>query len=300
MFAGGGVTDIAFEPWVTPFCTLRAVHSNAWTVEDVLDVFLRTVRDRNPVHKIYITSSYVCVLRADTKNLSKFWSVAYLSPNIYNKYVCVCVACRYNKRIKNLVRDVSHPEAHLATSATQDASASYLNLAIHNHYDMTTSSYHKCVLSVPKHNWYVTEEDLIDLAFLGLEQDQFSIHCFAVAHVLGVHFRAKEWNMYPRCGSVVTCVKDGQSCYARVKKFFQVDGDNCPGYASVSWFGKPTYPLGTPMVVKVSDDGSRVRSEYGCIISLKEIDPSKVMVEFSEEPETYYLMRDSGYDTIKK
>ena len=211
MFAGGGVTDIAFEPWVTPFCTLRAVHSNAWTVEDVLDVFLRTVRDRNPVHKIYITSSYVCVLRADTKNLSKFWSVAYLSPNIYNKYVCVCVACRYNKRIKNLVRDVSHPEAHLATSATQDASASYLNLAIHNHYDMTTSSYHKCVLSVPKHNWHVTEEDLNDLAFLGLEQDQFSIHCFAVAHVLGVHFRAKEWNMYPRCGSVVTCVKDGQS-----------------------------------------------------------------------------------------
>ena len=213
--------------------------------------------------------------------------------------MCVC-ACRYNKRIKNLVRDVSHPEAHLATSATQDASASYLNLAIHNHYDMTTSSFHKCVLSVPKHNWYLTEEDLNDLAFLGVEQDQFSVHCFAVAHVLGVHFRAKEWNMYPRCGSVVTCAKDGQSYYARVKKFFQVDGDNCPGYASVSWFGKPTYPLGTPMVVKVSDDGSRVNSEYGCIISLKEIDPSKVMVEFSEEPETYYVMRDSGYDTIKK
>ena len=54
------------------------------------------------------------------------------------------------------------------------------------------------------------------------------------------------------------------------------------------------------MVVKVSDDGSRVSSEYGCIISLEEIDPSKVMVEFSEEPETYYVMRDSGYDTIKK
>lgn len=70
MFAGGGVTDIASEPWVTPFCTLRAVHFNAWTVEDVLDVFLRTVRDSNPVHTdiyiyIYITSTYVCVLRAE-------------------------------------------------------------------------------------------------------------------------------------------------------------------------------------------------------------------------------------------
>lgn len=214
----------------------------------------------------------------------------------------ICIStnlCRYNKRIKNLCRDMSHPEAHLAKSSTQDASASFVNLAMHD-YDISTSMHHKCVLSVPKQNWYATEEEFADLALrYGCEQDQFSIRCFAVAHVFAVHFRAKEWLKYPRCGSVVTCVMDGQSYYARVEKFFCV-GDDCSGYASVVWFGKPSYPLGTPMVVKVSEDGSHVKSEYGCIISLDEIDPSRVMVEFSNEPSTYYVMRDSGYDTIKK
>lgn len=208
------------------------------------------------------------------------------------------IACRYNKHIKNLVRDVSHPEANLAKSVTQDASARYVNLAVHNDYDIATSVYHRCVLSVEKTSWYATEDELYDLAFLGCEVDQFSVHCFAVAHVLGVHFRAKEWLQYPRCGSVVTCVLDGQSYYARVEKFMQVDGDDCSGYASVRWFGKPSYPLGTPMVVKVMGDGSDVRRQYGCVISIEQIDPSRVMVEFSRQPETYYVMRDSGYDII--
>ena len=33
---------------------------------------------------------------------------------------------------------------------------------------------------------------------------------------------------------------------------------------------------------------SHVKSEYGFIISLDEIDPSRVMTEFSNEPGTYY------------
>ena len=99
---------------------------------------------------------------------------------------------------------MSHPEAHLAKSSTQDASASFVNLAMHD-YDISTSMHHKCVLSVPKQNWYATEEEFADLALrYGCEQDQFSIRCFAVAHVFAVHFRAKEWLKYPRCGSVVT------------------------------------------------------------------------------------------------
>ena len=133
---------------------------------------------------------------------------------------------------------------------------------------------------------------------LGRTVDQFDVECFAVAHIMGVHFRAREWEKYPRCGSVFTCVLAGASRYGRVRKFFSIPGDDCPGYASVSWFGGPVYPEGTPLVVKVSEDGSSVRAAHGSVIPITKIDPSRVMVEFSKTANTYYVMRDSGYDTI--
>ena len=103
---------------------------------------------------------------------------------------------------------------------------------------------------------------------------------------------------YPRCGSVVTCVMDGQSYYGRVTRFLRVEGDGCPGYASIEWFSKPVYPASTPMVVRVNEDGSGVEAEYGRVIKITSIDPSRVIVEYdSTVPNTYYMMRDSGYDT---
>ena len=212
---------------------------------------------------------------------------------------------RYNKHIKGLVRDVSHPDANLSKTATQDAAMNYVSASCNEEYSVYSDPHHMCVLSVPKRRWYATNKEICDLRHFGLSVDNFSVQCFAVAHIMGVHFRAREWDCHPRCGSVVTCVVKGEdgifeSVYARVDKFLSVAGDTRPGYASVRWFGKPTYPTGTPLVVKVSDDGSDIASVHGCIVPITQIDPSRVMVEYDRVPNTYYVMRDSGWDVMKK
>lgn len=217
---------------------------------------------------------------------------------MHNVFITTYYKHRYNKYIKNLVRDVSHPEANLANSVTQDAATHFANLAASETFNIHQEPLHICVLSVPKTSWLPTKQEICDLRMLGCSVDQFSVRFFAVTHILGVHFRAGEWSKYPRCGSVVTCVIEGQSLYGRVTRFLRVDGDNCPGYAVLEWFGKPEYPYGTPLVVKVGDDGRDIDAQHGSIIKITQIDPSRVMFEYDRVPNTYYMMRDSGYDTI--
>ena len=62
-------------------------------------------------------------------------------------FISVHVVCRYNKHIKNLVRDPSHPEAHLANSVVSDVSSRYMNLVMGSEYDMYSDPHHLCVLS---------------------------------------------------------------------------------------------------------------------------------------------------------
>lgn len=83
-----------------------------------------------------------------------------------------------------------------------------------------------------------------------------------------------------------------------MNKFLTVDGNNCPGYASVSWLGPPRYPLGANRLeVVVSADGSQLDREIqSCIIPITKIDPSYVVVEPTGG--NYYMMRQSGYDTV--
>ena len=213
-------------------------------------------------------------------------------------YTC---ACRYNKYVKNLVRDVSHPEAHLANSSTQDMASLYINLADSPEYDVDAELLHKCVLSLPTNSECVlSRKELADLRQLGCRVDMFSAVEFKIAIVMGVHFRAGEWLRRPRCGSVITCVLRPTltSRYARVDKFVRVDGDSSPGYAIVTWFSAPTYPNGTPLVVTVTDNGSDVDDELGCVVPITQIDPSRVMVEVTQVQNTFKMMRDSGYDTM--
>ena len=84
-----------------------------------------------------------------------------------------------------------------------------------------------------------------------------------------------------------------------MNRFLAVDGDECPGYASVCWFGLPQYPLGNNRLeVVVSRDGLEVdRLLQTCIIRITQIDPSYVVVE--PDGETYRMMRQSGYDTVR-
>ena len=130
-------------------------------------------------------------------------------------------------------------------------------------------------------------------------EDNFAITEYNIALIMGKHFRSAEWGNY-RCGSVITCVLAGRSVYARVNKFFTVDDDDCEGYASVTWFGAPEYPLDSPLVVRCrEEDPERLVDAYGCIIRITQIDPSQVMVERDENTGYCWMMRDSGYDTVR-
>ena len=201
--------------------------------------------------------------------------------------------------MKNLVRNPSYPEAHLASSATCDAAATFFNLAGKQRYDFTADVAHRCVLSVPQHDYTVTDDELRDLRWevSGYAVDRLSVRAFHVAHIMGVHFRAGEWIGHPRCGSVVSCVKEGRSLYARVLRFLKVDHDECPGYASVKWFSNPEYPHDTPLVPVVTTNGHDLDYEYGSIIRITTIDPSAVSVGRNPTNELFYMMRESGYDT---
>ena len=107
--------------------------------------------------------------------------------------------------------------------------------------------------------------------------DAFDVCVCQIAWILGSHFRAGEWGMHPRCGSVITCVIGGRSLYARVVKFLRVEGDTHPGYASVRWFSEPTYV--NRLTPKVTLDGSLIEEELGSnMIRITQIDPSQVLV----------------------
>lgn len=160
--------------------------------------------------------------------------------------------------------------------------------------------FNRCFLKAPVGGGAVaTDLELGSLRFLGVHvQDHLAISEFRVARILGKHFRAGEWGSY-RCGSVVTCVVQGRSLYARVERFLKVDGDDCEGYASVTWFGIPEYPLKFPVVVKCREEQpADLLSELGCIIRITAIDPSQVMVERSTDRVHCFMMRDSGFDTV--
>ena len=144
-----------------------------------------------------------------------------------------------------------------------------------------------------------SRREIGDLRMNGVSVDDgLSLSNFNVASIMGVKFHAGQWrgSAGQICSSVFTCVLNGRSVYGYVRKFFSVDGDECPGYASVTWFGEPAYPLGSnKLEVVVSGDGSRLDSEAGCIIRITTIDPSCVVIEPSG---TFYrMMRQSGYDT---
>ena len=62
---------------------------------------------------------------------------------------------RFNKYLKNLVRDPSHPETHLGNSVKADVSARFMNLVMEKNYDMATDYHHTCVLSTRDKNLYV-------------------------------------------------------------------------------------------------------------------------------------------------
>ena len=201
---------------------------------------------------------------------------------------------RNNKHMKGLIKNHHHPEVSLAKASTRDHSARFVSSQMGIN-DLTRP--HLCFLwGTPKH-YVPTENEIGDFSLSGVEVDFLNLTEFPVAYILNRHFKAGEWGQHPWCGSVITCVIRGRSLYARVERFLLVEGDDNPGYASVKWFSPPEYPLGTPVVVKVKDEGENLDRELGCVISITQIDPSPVMIESDPDNDCYFMMRDSGYDT---
>lgn len=161
---------------------------------------------------------------------------------------------------------------------------------------MISFVHHVCVVE-KKNKKLPTRDELADLRLKGAEADVLTVTCYNIAYIMGDHFRAGGWGR-TRCGCVFTMVTGGRSVYGRIERFWKVTGDDVPGYASVTWFGLPVYPFGTPLVVRVTLDGTVLTRELGIIIPITQIDPSQVMVEPVPGQDACYVMRDSGYDTM--
>jgi len=210
---------------------------------------------------------------------------------------------RFNKYHKSLINNPQCAEVTLACAVTRDVAAAYVDMQEDNPRARRNHPHprkpHDCVVWGRGNAYEPTDTELQDLRMFGCDVDFLSVTQYPIAYILNVHFRAGEWGQKPRCGSVVTCVIGGRSLYARVNRFLQVDDDDCPGYASVDWFSTPTYLCGeNPLGVYVTEDGSEVREEVGtCLLRIKQIDPSPIIVECERDTGRFYMMRDTGYDT---
>ena len=121
----------------------------------------------------------------------------------------------------------------------------------------------------------------------------------AKANVCDVIFTAGQSIRVGRtCGSIITCVIDGQSRYDKVVKFFSHICGNIGGlYAYVEWFNKTDYPFkDTPLVVRVRDNSQPLGD---AVVSIFDIDPSRVILERSDRESCYYMCRIEGIDTVK-
>ena len=105
-----------------------------------------------------------------------------------------------------------------------------------------------------------------------------------------------------RCGSVVTATLDGRSMYGLVKKFLRVICVCLSLHDLVvwTWFPRPTYPDRDPLTVRVDltgvpDVNSIVNFD---VVSLLDLEPSRILVELDRDGLGMYMMRMEGIDRV--
>ena len=116
---------------------------------------------------------------------------------------------RFNKYLKNLVRNNQHPEVgamcasvcvvlcifddmyvrqrHLANAATLNAASAYLTMTGKREIHYATSC---CVVDSTMFTYVPTSKEIADLRMIGCAVDEFDIQGFHVANIMGVQFRA--------------------------------------------------------------------------------------------------------------
>ena len=105
-----------------------------------------------------------------------------------------------------------------------------------------------------------------------------------------------------RCGSVVTTSIDGWSRYGLVKQFLRgICGClQFHDFAVVTWFPRPSYPDRDPLTVMVDLDGVPDVNNINDVdvISLYDIEPSRVAVGHDRVHNCMFMMRMEGIDRM--
>ena len=198
------------------------------------------------------------------------------------------------------MNDNNKAEKNLSRNVAVDAACSFERLSKCKTFYQSRDAWHKCFLKSKASNArdVITDAEFFDLLSIGCPvRDRDELTVYDIAMIMNKHFRAGEWGMWSRCGSVVTCVINGRSVCARVIKFVGVDeGDECPGHACVNRFSEPTHV--NSLCPHVTLNGADMHGEVGVnVIRITQIDPSQVHVETVPGTDGFYMMRDSGYDT---
>ena len=193
--------------------------------------------------------------------------------------------------------------ASVANAYVRDARAHFKHIRDASSAEFETKV--TCCLTGREKFWASPPNDVVNFLFgkcacCCMDDIENGIILYHKANICRVEFAAGQsiaGNKHRSCGSVITSVIDGQSRYGLVTHFFtHFCIHNVGMYARVRWMNKTDYPFeGTPLVVRIKDDAPQLPQS---IISIFDIDPSRIIVERSDTENCYYMCRIEGYDTI--
>jgi len=201
---------------------------------------------------------------------------------------------RFNKKVKNLVKNAATPLASIAQNILVDIAARYVALAS---ADSTTAEYdmkwaHTCFCHGRSTICTLTRRETSYLSMRGIHTK--TALRYTLANVLGVHFKSGEWGQQ-RCGSVVTTTYEGRSRYCIVNRFIRVGSTD---YVSVEWLTSPRYPYWPiPLVARVMRMTVARLRVMPALVPLEKIDPTPIIVD-PDVNGTYFMMRVQGWDRV--
>ena len=197
---------------------------------------------------------------------------------------------RFNKLVKNSVKNKHHPMASVASTHLRDASARRAEWA--DGSLRYTSP--KCRCTGVGRAWSPDGALLAELILAircgccAIEALQYRVMAYRTANVLGTRFTAAEpltgvrrpQYQNRRCGSVITAVIYGRSQYGFVEHFITCSCAKVPRvhYAIVKWFAAPEYPDGDPLLVRVDMEATPA-DHLPRLLPLARIDPSRILTE---------------------
>ena len=197
---------------------------------------------------------------------------------------------RFNKHIKNSVKNTNHPLASLSASHILNASARFADWA-----DGTAGSAKPdCACQGKGTGWMPEGDVLAELLMLigctccSIVNLQVHTTTHPTARVLGRRFTAgepltgKSFQHYhnPRCGSVITSILRGTSYYGRVTRFFTSGcrRQELRSFACVDWLAAPVYPDDDPLTV-VIDTTKAAPKFLPLVLPLECIYPAQILFE---------------------